>query len=197
MTGTFSSRRAAIACATACAIVLGERAASAQKKFLIFGEGKVTYTTFRDLAGRFELEYPTKDWGSFPPGGSAIAILSRSDKTATLVIDRLRLSEPLAPNEIATNAKVEVESLKEQQPNAKDFASELLDCKAGQGSLIRYSRAGARGIERVMHYSVGVDRDLYRLDAVVADASLAKFEPILRHMIQSFKVPAGPVTSKH
>src|SRR5262249_50791959 len=87
MTGTFSSRRAAIACATACAIVLGERAASAQKKFLIFGEGKVTYTTFRDMAGRFELEYPTKDWGSFPPGGSAIAILSRNDKTATLVID--------------------------------------------------------------------------------------------------------------
>jgi len=198
MTGTVSSRRrAAIACAIACAILLGERAAIAQKKFLIFGDSKVSYTTFRDMAGRFELEYPTKDWGSFPPGGSTIAILSRNDKTATVVIDHSRLTEPLAPQEITTNAKIEIDNLKEQQPNAKGFTSELLDCKAGSGSLIRYSRAGARGPERVMRYSVGVDKDLYRLDAVVAEASLARFEPILMHMIQSFKAPAGPVTSKN
>ena len=197
MTLNLSSRPvSALAFAVACCVVSIEYQASAQGNFGL-GDKGVKYRTFKDTSGRFELEYPTKDWNPFPVGGSAIAILSRNDRTATLVIDLSRLTEPLAPSEVATNAQIELESLKEQQPKAKEFSSEILDSKAGHGSLIRYARLGATGPERVMRYSVAVGLDLYRLDAVVPEASLAKYEGILMHMILSFKVPANPATSKN
>ena len=193
-----SSRRpSALAFAVACCVLSTESLAIGQKKFLIFGDKNVTYRTFKDASGRFELEYPTKDWSPFPTGGSAIAILARNDRTATVVIDLAHLTEPLAPSEIATNAQIEADSLKEQQPTAKDIKSEILDTKAGRASLIRYARTGANGPERVMHYSVAVGHDLYRLDAVVQEPALAKLEPIIMHMILSFKVPAGPASSKN
>jgi hypothetical protein len=186
-----------LAFAVACCILSAGQVTIAQKKYIFFGSKDVTYKTFKDVSSRFEIEYPNKDWSPFPVGGSSIAILSRNDRAATVVIDLARLTEPLAPSEIAANAQIELESLKEQQPNAKDFTSEILDSKAGRGSLIRYARVGASGLERVMRYSVGVDRDLYRLDAVVAEGSRAKYEPILIHMIASFKVPASPASSKN
>jgi hypothetical protein len=191
-------RRPALLLAAACLILSTEHRVLAQGKFLgIFGDGKVKYKTFKDASGRFELEYPEKDWSSLPTGGSAVAILSRNDRTATVVIDLSRLTEPLAPSEIAANAQIELESLKEQQPNGKDFTSEIVDSKAGgRGSLIKYARVGANGPERVMRYSIGVGHDLFRLDAVVQEASKAKYEPILTYILLSFKAPAGPASSK-
>jgi hypothetical protein len=198
MTGRHSSmRRCVLAFAAACGVVAAEQSAAAQKKFLIFGDSKVNYSTYRDPSGRFEIEQPTKDWGLVPPGGSAIAIFARNDRSATIVIDLGRLTEPLGEAEIATNAQIEMDTLKEQQPNAKDFTSELFDCKGGHGALIKYSRIGAKGAERVVRYLFGVERDLYRLDGVVQDASAAKYQPIVLHMIQSFKAPAGPAPTKN
>jgi hypothetical protein len=192
-----NSRRVALVLIVAWALLSTASPAIGQKRFLIFGDKNVTYKPFKDAAGRFELEYPTKDWSPFPTGGSAIAILARKDRAATIVIDLIRLSEPLAPSEIEKNAQIEVETVKEQQRNAKDFKSEILDSKAGRASLIRYARLGANGPERVLHYSVAVGQDLYRLDAVVSEESFAKYEPIVMHMLQSFKVPADRSTPKH
>jgi PsbP len=163
----------------------------------IFGDKNVKYKTYKDPAGRFELEYPNKDWSPLPTGGSAIVILSRNDHTATVVVDLSKLTEPLTPAEVATNAQIELEGLKEQQPNAKNFTSDLVDSKAGKASLIRYARIGTNGPERVMRYSVGVGLELYRLDAVVQEASVTKYESVLLHMVMSFTVPAGAATSKN
>jgi hypothetical protein len=197
MTVTLSSRPSALAFAILYCIVSNEYPAFAQKKFLIFGDKNIKYKAFKDPSGRFELEYPAKDWSPLPTGGSAVAILARNDRTATIVIDVARLTEPLAPSEITTNAQIEVETLKEQQPRAKDFTSEMIDASAGRASLIRYARVGANGPERIIHYSVGVGHDLYRLDAVVQEAALAKHEPVIMHMITSFKAPADPPGAKH
>src|SRR5262249_6831600 len=198
MTGRHSSRPLPLlAFVAAVGMLAGTDVGVAQKKFLIFGEGKVSYSPYRDQSGRFEIERPSKDWGLLPPGGNAIAIISRNDRVATLVIDLAHLAEPLNQDELATNAQIEIDTLKEQQPNAKDFASDLLDCKGGKGALIKYSRIGAKGAERVLRYLISVDRDMYRLEGVFQDASAIKYEPILMHMIQSFKAPAGPVPSKN
>jgi hypothetical protein len=189
-------RQSALAFAVACCLLAGQHHAAAQ--FLgLFGDKNVKYKVYKDPAGRFELEYPTKDWSPLPTGGSAIAILSRKDGTATVVVDLSKLTEPLAPAEVATNAQIELESLKEQQPNAKNFQSEMVDSKAGKASLIRYARIGSNGPERVMRYSVGVGLELYRLDAVVQEASAAKYEAILAHMLMSFAAPASPASSKN
>ena len=191
-----SRRQPAMAFAIACCVLAAQPHAAAQ--FLgIFGDKNVKYKVFKDPAGRFELEYPTKDWSPLPTGGSAIAILSRNDRTATVVVDLSKLTEALAPAEVATNAQIELEGLKEQQPNAKNFASEMVDGKAGRASLIKYARNGNNGPERVMRYSVGVGLDLYRLDAVVQEAAAAKYEGILLHMLLSFAAPASSATSKN
>jgi hypothetical protein len=197
MTHTMTARRgSALVFAIACSVLAAQQHAAAQ--FLgLFGDKNVKYKVYKDPAGRFELEYPTKDWRPLPTGGSAIAILSRNDLTATVVVDLSKLTEPLAPEEVATNAQIELEALKEQQPNARNFTSEIVDSKAGKASLIRYARIGSNGPERVMRYSVGVGLELYRLDAVVQEASAAKYEAILAHMLMSFAAPAGPASSKN
>jgi hypothetical protein len=192
-----SARTRTVACLVTCGFLAVGHSAYAQKVLGIFGSGKTQYTVYRDPSAKFEIEQPSKDWGLDRPGGSAVAIISRNDRAATLVIDLATLTEPLAESEIATNAQIEIDTLKEQQPNAKGFTSEVFECKGGKGALIKYSRIGAKGAERVLRYMIGVDRDLYRLDAVVADASAAKYEPILMHMIQSFKAPAGPPPTKN
>lgn len=194
LTGT-SIRPSALALAIGCIFATGHLVYA--QGFPWFGDKKVTYKTFKDPAGRFELEYPTRDWNPVPAGGSAIAILSRNDRTASIVVDLSSLAEPLPASEVAINAKIELENLKEQQPNAKEFTSEILDSKAGPASLIRYARVGTNGPERVMRYSVGVGQELYRLDAVAAEASLAKQEPILMYMLMSFKAPATRASSKN
>jgi len=191
-------RRSAFVLAAIGCIVSTERPVIAQKVLGIFGSGKVQYKTFKDASNRFELEYPTKDWSALPTGGSAVAILSRNDRAATVVIDIAKLTEALAPAEVPTNAEIERDTLKEQQPTAKDFTLDIVDTKAGvRASMIKYLRVGANGPERVMHLSVGIGLELFRLDAVVAEASKAKYEEILTYMLMSFKAPAGPASSKN
>ena len=92
--------------------------------------------------------------------------------------------------------EMEVGRLKEQQPKGKDFKSDMLETKAGRGVLIRYSRVGT-GPESVVQYSIPVGQDLYRLNGVVPEKLLEKYEPIIIHMIQSFKAPADPSTPKN
>ena len=181
-----SRRAAGLAFAVTCWVLAAEP--------LLVGQA---YRTFRDAAGRFEIEYPAKDWNLLPAGGSAVGILFRSDRTATVVIDLVRLTEPLTPSEVAANARLETETLKEQQPQAKDFKSETLDTKAGHASVIRFARMGVTGSERVIRCLVAVGHELYRLDAVVPDGSQAKHEATLMHMIQSFKVPAAAGSAKN
>jgi hypothetical protein len=191
-------RRSVLLLAVLSFILAAPPRAFAQKVLGIFGSDKVSYKTFKDAASRFELEYPTKDWSSLTTGGSAVAILSRNDRSATVVIDLSRLTEPLAPAEVETNAKIEIDTVKEQQPTAKEFTTEILDTKAGgRAALIKYVRVGANGPERVMRYVVGVGLDMYRVIAVVPQASAAKHEPILLHMVTSFKAPATAAGSKH
>jgi hypothetical protein len=61
--------------------------------------------------------------------------------------------------------------------------------------LIRYSRV-ATGPEAVVQYSVPVGQELYRLNGIVPERLLSKYEPIVMHMIQSFKAPADPSTAR-
>ena len=48
-----------------------------------------------------------------------------------------------------------------------------------------------------MQYSIPVGQDLFRLNGVIPDKQLAKYEPIIMHMIQSFKAPADAGRSKN
>jgi hypothetical protein len=185
-----------MAFALVCYVVSIQARALAQKRFGIFGDKNVSYQTYRDSAGRFDLEYPTRDWTELEVGGATLAIIERNDRTATFVIELDRLVEPLGPSEIATNAQIELDALKEQQPKARDFQAELIETNAGRGAVIRYARQGKKGPERVIRFSIAIGRDLYRLAAIVAEGSLARHEPIILHMMDSFKTSATPAGEK-
>jgi hypothetical protein len=102
----------------------------------------------------------------------------------------LRLAGPLTPEEIEALAENGVEKLKEQYPATKEFKPAVFETKSGRGVAIRYSRAGT-GPETVVQCSIPVGQDLYRLEGVVPDRNLSKYEPIIMRMIQSFKAQAA------
>jgi hypothetical protein len=190
-------RRSVLMFAVMSCVLLTGRPAAAQKVLGIFGSGKVQYKVFKDAGGRFEIEYPAKDWNTLPAGGSAVGILASKDRAATVLIDLSKLTGAIGPDEVTINGKIELQALKDQYPTARDFTEEIVDSKAGvKASLIKYLRVGSNGPERVMHLTIGIGLELYRLDAVVSEASKAKYEEILRYMLLSFKAPAGPAGSK-
>lgn len=175
--------------------LLSAALAAGQFKWMVGGDKNVKYKAFKDPGGRFELEYPAKDWKLLPSGGSSLAVFARNDGP-TLFIDYTKMVDKLSPGEIDAMPDVEVGRLKEQQPTAKAFKSDMLDSKSGRGVLIRYSRQGTEP-ETVVQYSIPVGQDLYRLNGVIPDKQLSKYEPIIMHMIQSFKAPAAASSAKN
>jgi hypothetical protein len=195
MTQAFPSRRRAAAAAIVVALTAWSGAARAQNPFKWLTHDKDTkYRTFKDAAGRFELEYPEKDWKLLPSGGSSLAVFARKDGP-TLFVDYLRLADRLTPGEIDAMPDMEVGRLKERQPKATGFKTEVLDSHAGRGVLIRYNRAVAAP-ETVLQYTIPVGQDLFRLNGVVPDKELTKYEAVIMHMLQSFTAPAGAPGSK-
>jgi hypothetical protein len=159
-----------------------------------FGDKDTRYQTFKDSAGRFEIDYPSKDWRLLPGAESSLAVFAHNDGP-TLFVDHVRLVDSLTPDEIEALPDHEVDRLKQREPQAK-LTSVMLQSKAGNGVLITYSRIGT-GPESVAQYTIAAGQDLYRLNGIVPERLAAKFEPIIKHMIQSFKAPANPPSAKN
>ena len=167
---------------------------AAQFKWMV-GDKSVKYQPYKDASGLFELEYPEKDWKRLPSVGQNLVGFARNDGP-TFFVDHVRLSEAFTPAEMAGLPAVELTTLKDQQPKATNFKSEPLESKAGRGVLIKYSREGA-GPETVIQFSIAVGQELFRINGVIPDKQVAKYEPIVMYMIQSFKAPAAASPSKH
>lgn len=161
----------------------------------ITGDRGTKYEMYRDADGRFEMEYPAKDWRLLPSNSAATLVgFSRNDGP-TFFVDYVRLRDRLTKGELDAMADVEVTRLKDLQPKATGFKSELLDSRTGPGVLIRYSRPGTNP-ESVIQYSIVANLDLYRLNGVVPEKQLSKYEPVIMHMIQSFQGKTSPPASK-
>jgi hypothetical protein len=163
-------------------------------KWLTF-DRSTKYQTYKDPEGRFEMEYPSKDWRVLPSNSSSTLVgFSRNDGP-TFFVDHVPLRDKLTKGELDAMPDVEVQRLKDLQPKATGFKTELLESKAGSGVLIKYSRPGT-GPESVIQYSFAANVDLYRLNGVVADKQLQKYEPVIMHMIQSFQNKTSAASPK-
>jgi hypothetical protein len=189
-----STRRPSMLLAAAILFAFSSGLSAGQFKWMV-GDKSVKYVSFKDASGRFELEYPEKDWKRLPSVGQSLIGFARNDGP-TLFVDHVRLVEALTPAEMAGLTSVELSTLKDQQPKATGFKSEDLESKAGRGVLIKYSREGA-GPETVIQFSIAVGLELFRITGVIPDKQVAKYEPIVMYMIQSFKAPATASPSKH
>jgi hypothetical protein len=178
-----STRRAVTALLVAIVCGCPAGVGASQLKRIFGSDGNVKYERFKDPGGRFEIDYPAKDWKRLPVGSSLVAFARSED--ATLSVDHVTLLEGFSAAELEGMPAVELAALKEQQPRAKDFKSDMVDSKAGRGVLIRYARAGA-GPETAFQFSIPVGRELFRINAAITDKQLAKYEPIVMYMIQSF-----------
>jgi len=160
------------------------------------GDKATKYQVYKDPEGRFEMGYPTKDWRILPSNSSSTLVgFSRNDGP-TFFVDYVRLRDKLTKGEIDAMPDFEVQRLKGAQPKATGFQAELLESKAGSGVLIKYSRPGT-GPESVIQYSFAANVDLYRLNGVVAEKQLQKYEPVIMHMIQSFQNKTTAAVPKH
>jgi len=168
---------------------------AAQFKWMV-GDKNVKYQVYRDAAGRFELEYPEKDWKRVPSVGQRLVGFARNDGP-TLYVDHIGLLTEFTQAELAGLPALELSTLKDQQPKATGFKTEDLPSKAGHGVLIRYSREEGGGPETVIQFSIAVGLELFRINGVIPDKQVAKYEPIVMYMIQSFKAPASASPSKH
>lgn len=168
--------------------------ATAQNPLKWFGDRGTKYEIYKDPDGRFEMEYP-KDWRVLPSNTSSTLVgFSRSDGP-TFFVDYVPLRDKLTKSELDAMADTEVLRLKGLQPKATGFKPEMLESKAGSGVLIRYSRPGT-GPESVIQYSFAANADLYRLNGVVAEKQLQKYEPMIMHMIQSFQNKTSAASPK-
>jgi len=178
--------------------IASQQAASGGQFLGIGGNKGVTYKTYRDPAGRFEFDYPTKDWKTLAGAGTALAQFARNDGGATFAIDHTQLSNTIPSSDLAytTMAEVEVDDLKARSPQNKNFTSELVETKGGRGALIKYTQAGAKGPERVMQFSIPLGKELFRVIGTVPESQAVKHEATVLHMIESFKAPAGTTETK-
>jgi hypothetical protein len=187
-------RRRAL-CMLTVAILIGALvpsvAAQNPLKWMGFGDKNTKYQPYRDPGGRFDLEYPAKDWKLLPSGSSSstLAIFQRGDE-ATLFVEHVTMLSALTPAEIAAMAAVELDAVKDRQPKATGFKTEPFDSRSGNGVLISYARVGS-GPETAVQYSVAVGLELFRINGVVQTRQWAKYEPIVKYMIQSFRAPAA------
>jgi len=176
--------------------LLSTVSASAQNPLKwLTGDRSTKYQIYKDPEGRFEMEYPAKDWRLLPSNSSSTLVgFSRNDGP-TFFVDYIRLRDKPTKGELDAMPDVEVQHLKDVQPKATAFTTELLESRAGSGVLIKYSRPGTSP-ESVIQYSFVANVDLYRLNGVVPEKQLQKYEPVIMHMIQSFQSKATAASPK-
>ena len=150
-----------------------------------------TLSTFSAPDGKFALEYPSKDWQMLPGVGSVVATLAQRNSEASVVINYARMNQVLAPSEINDLfAELESEDLVFRQPEAKGAKPSIVNVGGRRVVVIQYSRAGLKGKEQVVQYTVPVGQDVYQLICSAQAALFAKYEPMFTHAIESFQSPA-------
>lgn len=156
---------------------------------------RTTRTQFQPLKGpygRIALEYPRKDWQIVSGGGSVIMTLAQRKSEAAIVIEHSRLNAALAPEEITDVFKdLEVDTIKERQPNAAAIESKLIEIDGRRLIGIQYTRPGVKGPERVRQYSFPDGQDMYRLICSAQSLQFAKYEAIFSHIAATFSLTTG------
>ncbi len=148
--------RRALSLACVCAAGLAISFVSAQTKTEAptpFGKvPKAKVRTFVSQVGGFKLEYPgSGDWTVLPgPTGSVLALGEYKKGEALVVIERVTLTEALAPDELAPAADREARIVKEREPGATSLSQQVLDADKRKVIVVQYTRAGMQGPESVV-----------------------------------------------
>ncbi|MBI2835033.1 MAG: hypothetical protein HYX76_11475 [Acidobacteria bacterium] len=156
----------------------------------IFGRNaKLGVQPLQGPSGRFNLEYPKKDWQAVPGGGFVLVTLAQKKGEAAIVVEHATLNIALTAADIDdVFAQTEADLVRERQVAATNVTAKLLDVGPRRLILVEFGRPGIKGAERVRQYSFPVGTDLYRLICSSAVAQFTKFEPVFAHVAASFTI---------
>ena len=167
--------------AAACLLLAGQALAQ-----------RPNYLLFTDPGRRFSVEFP-KEWTWLMVSGSGEPLVTfiHPRKEAAVVVERFRMRQPLTRDEVTDLfAQIEAEVLKENQPQAMDVVSKIVNEQGKKRIVIDYVRPGIDTKERVRQYSIPVGQDLYRITCMTIGGQFGKYEPTFAVVVESLK-PAG------
>ncbi len=147
------------------------------------------YLLFTDPGKRFSVEFP-KDWRWMIVAGSGEALVTfvQPKSEAAVVVERFRLKQPLAMDEITdVFVQIETDVLKENQPRASDIGGKVLTQGRRRAVGVDYSRPGLTESERVRQYSYPVADSLYRITCMALTSQFKKYEATFATVAESLK----------
>ena len=153
-----------------CFIVVASVAGMAQSKpgFLLF----------TDPGKRFSVEFP-RDWRWMIISGSGepIATFMHPRNEAAVVVERFRLKQRLAPEDITDLfAEIEADYVKQNQPAVTGVTSRVPTRESMRSAVIDYSRPGLSERESVRQYSFPVGENLYRITCMALASRFNRYE---------------------
>jgi hypothetical protein len=163
---------------------------------------KAGFKLFTDPDGRFSIEFPSDwDWSMVSGSGEPLVIFVPRNKEAALVVERFRLKQSLAKDEITDLfAQIENDVLKENQPKISEVSAKTVMQNGKRIVVIDYSRPGLVEKERVRQYSFPIGQNLYRITCATVPNQFRKYEPTFGDVAESLKsageLGKAPVKSK-
>lgn len=142
---------------------------------------------FKDPAGRFTVDVPSRDWLRVPGAGTTLLTLTEDDVEAAVVLEMVPLDVALAPEDVTTLfAELEARAVRSREKGSADFVQRLIQASGRRVAVVEYSRLGDKGAERVRLYSFPVGDKLYRLACSTRVQQLKKYSPVFAHIAASF-----------
>lgn len=143
--------------------------------------------SFKDPAGRFTVDVPSRDWLRVPGAGATLMTLTEEDVEAAVVLEMVPLEVPLAPEDVTTLfAELEARGVRTREKGSSGFVQRLVQAGGRRVAVVEYSRLGDKGAERVRLYSFPVGDKLYRLACSTRVQQLKKYSPVFAHIAASF-----------
>jgi len=143
------------------------------------------FKAFTDPTQRFSLVYPDK-WKPVAGARDLLLTLASSDLKTLVVVERQQI--PGAISEITERFRgLEVESLKNRQPDASDVTSSVAKDRP-RTMVIEYSRPGINGPERLRQVSIYEGMVVLRVTCIAPAKDFAKTAAQFDVILSSVKV---------
>ena len=135
------------------------------------------FALFTDPDGRFSVEFPNDwRWMMVSPSQEALVTFVQPRSEAALVVERVRLKQSLANDEITELfAQIESDILKENQPKATKVAARMISQGGRRIVVIDYTRPGLGEDERVRQSSFPVAENLYSVTCMALASEFQEY----------------------
>lgn len=162
-----------------------------------FQSGQAQKTVaFRDLAGRFALEIPAKDWTVIAGGQSTLVVFMQKKNEATILIElqpmRIAL-EQSDVNEVYLGYRRD--ELLAGVPAAKNLVTAVAEHAGRRVVVLQAEVPAIAGLDTMRVYVFLEGDKLFRLICRAPQRQFVRYEPLFAQMAASFSLPGNATSS--